>query len=1370
MACGIRQRGRRPARVSLGAEFLERRTLLSAGPAPAIRTQILDDINTNGAGLTVSSHVTSLANVDGILYFDANDGSTGTELWKSDGTAAGTVLVADIAPGSASSTPQDLTAIGGKLYFLADDGTHGTQVFVSDGTAAGTVELTNIAFGGGGKASAGTVTITDLNGTACFNAPTALWRSDGTVAGTVLVKTFTGRLVSLTTVNNTLFFVASDATNINAIWSSDGTAAGTTILNVPTGGRGASELTDVAGTLFFSVSAAPNTELWKSDGSAAGTVLVKTLISVGGRGAVSSPAVVGDTLYFSFDDGTNGKELWKSDGTDAGTMMVADIVPGATGSNPTALVGVGNTLFFTTGGLRLWKSDGTAAGTIALSAANADPFDLTNVGGTLYFEASDITNGAELWKSDGTPGGTVLVKDIAAGNNGSSPASITAIGNKAFFSADDFIHGRELWSSDGTAAGTAMVTNIYPATAGSSPTQLTAAGNRLFFVANDGVHGNELWSSDGTAAGTALMADINPGTLDANIQSPTNVNGTLFFSATGPARGLFRSDGTPTGTIRLSTSSTSGPNSLTAVNGVLYYIDLVGSDWELFKSDGTPAGTGVFKTFTGGGLLPDQTMVNVGGKLFFVGRDLAHGNELWTSDGTAAGTVLVADLTPGAAGSSLQNLTAVGNTLYFTFDDGTHGKELWKSDGTAAGTMMVADIAPGSASALNSAQANLLAVGNKLFFIATDGTHGNQIWVTDGTAAGTQMLSNFNINADPVIDFLTNVNGTVFFKGGELFGTTGIELWKTDGTVAGTQIVSDIVSGEGSSLPAQLTSVGGMLCFTVEAQVWQSDGTAAGTVPISPRLVTLSRSLTAVGNNLFFAGDDGLFGAEVQKAASLNAAYVAADPQSQTLTVGADVAFSAYATGVPAPTVAWFVEPAGSGTFQPIPGATSPSLDLGPATLAENGNQYRAVFTNSAGPATTAAATLTVVPPAVAPQVTLSPQTQTVAVGADVTFTAAATGTPTPTVQWYVETSGSGTFVAIGGATATTLDIGPTTLDESGNQYEAIFTNSAGPATTASATLTVNPAAPVPSKLAFGQQPTAANANAVLTPAVTVLVEDASNNVVTGDNSQVTIQLGSGLAGETLAGTLTVTAVNGVATFSNLSLNVAGTCTLQAIDGALTAATSHTFTIGATTGTISGRLFNDANANGHLDASESFRAFQGVFLDANNNGQRDANETSVQTDATGHYQFDAVAPGVQLVRPVPTPGTRFSNTTIQTPAITAGSVLANWNLGVTTLAMLSGTVFNDTNHDGRMEAGETGRAGVKVFLDQNNDGIPDHGEKSVLTDSKGQFSFGALVAGTYRLRVVVPAHNTVTTPRGGVYVTKLTAGQVVSGKLFGLKH
>jgi hypothetical protein len=173
-------------------------------------------------------------------------------------------------------------------------------------------------------------------------------------------------------------------------------------------------------------------------------------------------------------------------------------------------------------------------------------------------------------------------------------------------------------------------------------------------------------------------------------------------------------------------------------------------------------------------------------------------------------------------------------------------------------------------------------------------------------------------------------------------------------------------------------------------------------------------------------------------------------PSNQTVVTGNTATFTAAATGDPTPTVQWQVSTNGGSSWSDISGATNTTYSF-TAASGDNGNQYRAVFTNSAGSATSGAATLTV---NYAPSVTQNPSSSTVNSGATASFTAAATGNPTPTVQWQVSTNGGTSWNDISGATNTTLSFTAASGDN-GNQYRAVFTNTAGSATSSAAVLSV---------------------------------------------------------------------------------------------------------------------------------------------------------------------------------------------------------------------------------------------------------------------------------------------------------------------------
>jgi hypothetical protein len=131
---------------------------------------------------------------------------------------------------------------------------------------------------------------------------------------------------------------------------------------------------------------------------------------------------------------------------------------------------------------------------------------------------------------------------------------------------------------------------------------------------------------------------------------------------------------------------------------------------------------------------------------------------------------------------------------------------------------------------------------------------------------------------------------------------------------------------------------------------------------------------------------------------------------------------------------------------------------LSSVTTAQSGNKYQAVFTNSQGSVTSSAATLTVTAALAAPTISTQPTSQSVTAGQTASFTAAANGNPTPTVQWQMSAAGSTTFTNISGATSGTLTLSSVTTAQSGNKYQAVFTNSQGSVTSSAATLTVTSA------------------------------------------------------------------------------------------------------------------------------------------------------------------------------------------------------------------------------------------------------------------------------------------------------------------------
>ncbi len=790
---------------------------------------------------TGGSGIASLTNFNGTLFFAANNGTNGQELWKSDGTNAGTVLVKDVSTGTASSTPANFTVIGATLYFTATDPTNGIELWKSDGTTAGTVLVTNIA---AGTTNSSPANLRNVNGTLFFTANDAvngveLWKSDGTAAGTVLVKDIVAGAVNsspanLNALGSTLIFTVNDTVNGTELWASDGTLAGTALLKDINAGSASSTpntFVSMGGALYFAATtAAEGSEFWKTDGTAGGTLVVKNIAPGTTSSAPSNLTVLGSTIYFSAIDSTNGREPWKSDGTLAGTVLVRDIAPGNLSSTPTLFTQVGASVFFTAVG------DG-----------------LVN---------------RELWKTDGTAIGTVLVKDINPGTATSSPANLVNVAGTLIFGASDGLLGQELWKSDGTVIGTVMIFEAQTGSNTAAVTNLRAVNGTLFFSANDGINGQELWKTNGTLAGTMLVSNIATTTTSSNPGSLTNIGSTLYFSAFESTNGteLWKSDGTTVGTMLVSniatTTTSSSPTLLTPVGATLFFSATSGTiGAELWKSDGSAAGTVLVEdinaTASTGSSLANLT--NFNGTLFFSANDGVNGQELWKSDGTAVGTDIVVDINPGSVNSSPANFRVIGSLLFFTATTAANGNELWVTDGTAAGTVPVLDIIAGTGSA---APANLTVVGSTLFFSATNGAavNGTELWKSDGTAAGTVLVKDINpgtVSSSPTA--LANINGTLYFRA--TTATEGAELWKSDGTNAGTVLVSNISPGTASSLPTAITNVYGIAYLNATtaatgAELWQSDGSGPGTTQIFDLMAGATNSgpanLTVLGTLLFF--------------------------------------------------------------------------------------------------------------------------------------------------------------------------------------------------------------------------------------------------------------------------------------------------------------------------------------------------------------------------------------------------------------------------------------------------------------------------------------------------------------------------------------
>ncbi len=732
-----------------------------------------------------SSGLTSFAALgDGRALFAGRDTSAGTELWVTDGTVAGTTLLADIRTGSVSSSPAGFTALGdGRILFSANNGTTGTELWITDGTAEGTALVLDIRAGGSNSSPRQFTSLGD--GRALFTATTTaegaeLWITDGTAAGTVLVQDIApgtdGSSVQLITPlgDGRALFQAGDGTHGQEIWVTDGTNAGTSLLfDLQPGDQGSyypsvGEILSLGNgrAIFAGDDDIHGRELWVTDGTAAGTSLLRDFIPGEGSGSPGDFVANGDgTAFFVVDDPLVGAELWVTDGTLAGTHLVVDVNVQATpnlGGNPDVFgtIAPGEALFIAndgTGGA-IWITDGTTVGTVPLLEGLSASYDhgaFKLAAGVTLFAASTADHGAELWVTDGTAAGTSLLKDINLGTASSYPGEFVALGDgTALFTAGDGPNGFELWITDGTAAGTSLFKDINPGIDSSYASGLRALGNgKIIFNADNGTDGSELWVTDGTVDGTVLLKDINPGAAysAASEFTPIAGNRALFIAADGAGMELWVTDGTAAGTVQVKDinpgAGSSTPQRFASLgNGqTLFKADDGVHGYELWTTDGTAAGTSLVKDIQAGsghGVGGNGAITALGnGLAVFAANDAISGIELWVTDGTGAGTSLLKDIRVGGYDSRPYMPVALGDgTALFVADDGVHGYELWRTDGTAGGTSLVRDIRPGLEGGLLSAFSLTSLQDGRVMFNANDGVNGPELWVSDGTAAGTVLL------------------------------------------------------------------------------------------------------------------------------------------------------------------------------------------------------------------------------------------------------------------------------------------------------------------------------------------------------------------------------------------------------------------------------------------------------------------------------------------------------------------------------------------------------------------------------------------------------------------------------------------------------
>jgi len=793
-----------------------------AAPPPRLVKEIFTQVSQHGSN-PGNFHI-----LGDHLFFTAYSPTHGNELWKSDGTAASTMIVKDIHVGSNDSSPSNLIDVSGHLYFIADDGRHGNQLWRSDGSAEGTTRVTNLPDGILNPLFSLSHVVA-LNGEIYFSTQDStsmsyrLWKTDGTGEGTVMLKEFgaPGGLMSSLKVMNGAVFALMDFGGYGAsLWKSDGTPQGTVKIKDFNDCPWTDNAIVNEGSLYFGATGPGGTfGLWKSDGTTEGTVAIKEGFIISHPHITLELTSLGDLLLFRAESPQTGIELWKTDGTPQGTVMLKDINPEGSG-DPSGLIAFDGFVYFGATTINndpsptLWRTDGTEEGTNIFPGAftiGGSPFPSRHAfaGTSLYFFAIHPSGNSSLWKTDGTAAGTLMLRDGFDRFGFLYPS--TGFKGFLYFSADDGVHGNELWLSDGTVNGTTMLKD----TAGSNngPVSLQAFGDGVAFNAIDETGKRQLWKSDGSINGTTLIKlPPNGSFADYNNDPEMSILGNVAY----------------------------------------YTVDDGIHGRELWKSDGTEAGTSMVRDITPGPLTSNpHYLITAGSRLYFIASDSTNRSDLWAVDENGSAHIVL----EAPNGVSPDNLQSSGGALYFTLGD-----SLWKIDDGIETPVQIWD-----------RKANkVVVIGNNRFLIASE---GSKLWKQTIDASSVPVPATGS--EDTYVESLMTYHGDLYFVSHTSSGEKYLKRCNgADGTV---EIIKQLPSGtEMIHSRDNHCIANGTLFFLIlnrpagRVQCWRSDGTEAGTHLLDTDDLSMVSSVVSGGNALYFCANDGIHGEELWQSDGTN--------------------------------------------------------------------------------------------------------------------------------------------------------------------------------------------------------------------------------------------------------------------------------------------------------------------------------------------------------------------------------------------------------------------------------------------------------------------------------------------------------------------
>lgn len=940
--------------------------------------------NINNLSSVIGSNPKNLVQMGGFVYYNANDGVTGEELWRSDGTVAGTTRVRDIWPGDQGSTPNNFVVVNNQyIYFSANDGDHGYELWRTDGTPKGTIMLSDIQ---DGSLSGDPNYITNVNNTLVMFTATngtngyELWKSDVATRATTMIEDINSGAAGsapqyITNVNGTVYFSASTAAFGRELWKSDGNTA-TQVADIISGTASSTpQFLTAFGTdkVLFSASGAQGIEPFVSSGTGASTFQLKDIRSGTSGSNPSGFTTLGTFSYFTANDGTQ-TELWRTDGSAVNTTMI-DVNPTGS-SDPDQFTVFGSFVYFNAiatvaTGTELYRVSGTTA-SLAVDIntqtnGHSNPQNLEVFNGALYFNAFTNAAGQELYKFNGTTLSPVF--DLLPGTSGSGPKNLCAVGTaNLFFSADNGT-GQELFKHNGTTA--TQVVDLVSGSSGSDPEDFIAYNStQVIFEANDGT-GADIWKTDGTTLGTVAFqasGKINPNpTGSANINTMTQVGNTVYFEAMGSDADveLYKYDGINVSKIDVDPSGSINILSMYALNSTTLLFTAsatsTGLGFELYKvTNGSSTATLVKDINTGSPSSTPQGFIKYSaapGFVYFRATTAAAGAELWRTDGTAANTTLVSDIETGTASSNPFYFAELNGSLYFQALKTATGSELYKLTGSTV--TLVKDIYTGDSGMPQS----LIVYNGDIYFVARSSGFNWELYKMEGATEKVGMLK--EINPDPIagasIDNLFVFNNKLYFTANDL--EHGSEMWVTEGTNATTTLFKDMNVGSGSGGFKNPIVIGTKMYFVgtsdTGVDVWVTDGQQCATfgIPFSGSATAGANNLTQIGTKLVFSMNAQGTGREIflldpalvtfPTPASINT-----HPQSKSVALGASTSLTVAAAGTGL-TYQW------QKASVNINGATSATYNIASAVEADAGD-YRVIVTGTCGQVTSNVATLTV--------------------------------------------------------------------------------------------------------------------------------------------------------------------------------------------------------------------------------------------------------------------------------------------------------------------------------------------------------------------------------------------------------------------------